>query len=358
MVVALTIAVIWRLANVTGPEAERLAAQGQLVVAALQFVVAVGLAGITAYYAYVTRRILESNEALFSESVRARVDASTPVSLIRFTDVVVGGTLGDAYGGHALNGPRRLSEVELAVAQYSLVILFSASNSGPGPAVLQVPNQLGTLEPWPGPNRTFVIDPGASHQLGFRFELPASRWLGFVDGREHRGTEGDSWRFKFSFECPPRAARRRTSTSGKVESNPSSSSRGCCTSGPETTWSSTARPCARSNESTVPRRLVRSPNGDCSACSGSSAQTSFRAASPTHRESPAQATSFVNVVDALVIGANTGAAVLWVKSEPALRRSPQRTTGPASRCDLYRCSSCCHPYAKSFLRWCSTAELG
>lgn len=58
----------------TGSNAERLATQAQLLIAALQFVVAVVLASLTAWYVVVTKGILQANQELLKESVRGRQD--------------------------------------------------------------------------------------------------------------------------------------------------------------------------------------------------------------------------------------------------------------------------------------------
>lgn len=75
VVVATAVVTAWRIANVTGSDADRLATQAQLVIGALQFVVAVVLAAVTAWYVVVTRGILLANQELLQESVRARQDA-------------------------------------------------------------------------------------------------------------------------------------------------------------------------------------------------------------------------------------------------------------------------------------------
>lgn len=63
LVVIVTVSTAWRIGNRTGPDAERLVAQGQLIIAALQFVVAVALAGITGGYAWLSKRMVEEMRA-------------------------------------------------------------------------------------------------------------------------------------------------------------------------------------------------------------------------------------------------------------------------------------------------------
>lgn len=75
---AFVLAVLWWVANDTGAAAERLALQGQLIVAGLSWATALALVWVTIYYAAVTRSILRANERLIEETTRARQDNLAP----------------------------------------------------------------------------------------------------------------------------------------------------------------------------------------------------------------------------------------------------------------------------------------